>query len=103
EVAIRLSIGAGRFRLVRQFLTESVLLAAVGGALGLLFAWWGSHFLLVLVSSDATPITLDVTPNARMLSFTIAVSLLTALLFGLAPALSATRQDVNSALKMAVL
>jgi putative ABC transport system permease protein len=103
EVAIRLAIGAGRFRLIRQFLTESALLAAAGGAIGLLFAWWGSHFLLVLVSSDSTPIPIDVTPNARILGFTIAVSLLTALIFGLAPAMAATRQDVNAALKMTAL
>src|SRR5215831_5111954 len=103
EVAIRLAIGAGRLRLVRQFLTESVLLAAIGGALGMLFAWWGSQQLLFMASGDATPIPIDVTPNARILSFTIAVSLLTALLFGLAPALAATRQDVNSALKMTAL
>jgi predicted permease len=103
EVAIRLAIGAGRFRLIRQFLSESVLLAAVGGALGLLLAWWGGHLLLVLVSSDSTPIPIDVAPNARILGFTIAVSLFTALIFGLAPALSATRQDVNAALKMTAL
>jgi predicted permease len=103
EVAIRLAIGAGRFRLVRQFLTESLLLAAAGGALGLLFAWWGSHLLLFMASSDSTPIPIDVTPNTRILGFTIAVSLLTAILFGLAPAMAATRQDVNSALKMTAL
>jgi predicted permease len=103
EVAIRLAIGAGRFRLIRQFLTESVLLAGVGGALGLLFAWRGSHLLLILVSNDSGSIPIDVTPNARILGFTIAVSLLTALLFGLAPALVATRQDVNSWLKMTAL
>jgi predicted permease len=103
EVAIRLAIGAGRFRLIRQFLTESVLLGAIGGALGLLLAWWGSHLLLILVSNDSAPIPIDVTPNGRILGFTIAVSLLTALLFGLTPALAATRQDVNAALKMTVL
>src|SRR5262245_21064494 len=103
EVAIRLAIGAGRFRLIRQFLSEGVLLAAVGGALGLLLAWWGSHLLLVLVSSDSTPIPIDVAPNARILGFTIVVSLLTALIFGLAPALAATRQDVNAALKTTTL
>jgi len=103
EVAIRLAIGAGRFRLIRQFLTESVLLAAIGGALGLLLAWWGSHFLLVLVSSDSSAIPIDVTPNTRILGFTILVSLLTALIFGLAPAFAATRQDVNAALKMTAL
>jgi predicted permease len=103
EVAIRLSIGAGRFRLIRQFLTESALLAAAGGALGLLLAWWGSRFLLVLVSSDSAPIPIDVTPNARILGFTIIVSLLTVLIFGLAPAMAATRQEVHAALKMTAL
>src|SRR5262245_32658390 len=103
EVAIRLAIGAGRFRLIRQFLTEIALLAAGGGAIGLLFAWWGSRLLLLLVSSDSTPIPIDVTPNARILGFTIAVSLLTALIFGLAPAMAATRQDGAAALKMTVL
>jgi predicted permease len=99
EVAVRLAIGAGRFRLIRQFLTESLLLAAAGGVLGLFFAWWGSNFLLVLASNGATPIPIDVTPNIRILGFTIAVSMLTAILFGLAPALIATRQNVNTALK----
>ena len=103
EVAIRVAIGAGRFRLIRQFLTESVLLAAIGGAIGLLFAWWGGHLLLILISNDPAPVPIDVTPNARILGFTIAVSLLTALLFGLAPALVATRQDVDAALKTTVL
>ncbi len=103
EVAIRAAIGAGRFRLIRQFLTESVLLAAIGGAIGLLFAWWGGHLLLILVSNDSAPVPIDVTPNARILGFTIAVSLLTALLFGIAPALVATRQDVDAALKTTIL
>jgi len=103
EVAIRLAIGAGRLRLIRQLLTESVLLATLGGALGLLLAWWGSHFLLVLVSSDSSAIPINVAPNARIFGFTVLVSLLTALIFGLAPALAATRQDVNAALKMTAL
>jgi predicted permease len=103
EVTIRLALGAGRFRLIRQFLTEGTLLAVAGGALGLLFAWWGSRFLLVLVSNDSNPIPIDVTPNARILGFTIGVSLLTALIFGLAPALAATRQDINAGLKMTAL
>jgi predicted permease len=101
EVAIRLAIGAGRFRLIRQFLTESVLLAIMGGTLGLLFAHWGSRVLLILASSDLTPLPIDVEPNVRILSFTLLTSLLTALLFGLAPALIVTRSDVNSALKAA--
>jgi predicted permease len=99
EVAIRLAIGAGRRRLVRQFLTESALLASLGGALGLLFAWWGSRVLLVLASSDAAPIPIRVVPNARTLIFTITVSLATVLLCGLAPALSATRLDPGTSLR----
>ena len=101
EVAIRLAIGAGRRRLVRQFLTESALLASLGGALGLLLAWWGSRVLLVLASSDPAPIPIDVVPNARTLTFTFAASLATVLLFGLAPALSATRVDPGTSLKRA--
>jgi predicted permease len=101
EVAIRLTIGAGRFRLIRQFLTESALLAAAGALLGLLFAWWGCRVILVLMSEYDTSITVGIgeISNARILGFTIAVSFLTTLLFGLAPALIATRQDLNTALK----
>jgi predicted permease len=101
EVAIRLTIGAGRFRLVRQFLTESALLAVAGAALGLLFAWWGCDLILALISEYDSSITLGsigAIPNARVLGFTIVVSLFATLLFGLAPALIATRQDVNTAL-----
>jgi predicted permease len=101
EVAIRLAIGAGRRRLVRQFLAESALLVSLGGALGLLLAWWGSRVLLVLASSDAAPIPIDVVPNARTLTFTFIASLATVLLCGLAPALSATRVDAGTSLKQA--
>jgi len=99
EVAVRHAIGAGRFRLIRQFLTESMILATLGGLLGLIFAWWGSRALLMLVSGDSSPIPIDVAPNLRILSFTFAVSLLTALLFGLTPAWIITRPNVGSALK----
>src|SRR5262245_15413005 len=98
EVAVRLALGAGRFRLIRQFLTESILLAGAGAILGLLFAWWGNPVLLVM-GLDATTFPIDTTPNARILGFTIVVSLSTALFFGLAPAFIGTRQDVISALK----
>lgn len=101
EVAIRLSIGAGRRRLIRQFLTESALLAGLGGVLGLLLAWWGSRVLLVLASSDAAPIPIDVTPNLRTLMFTMALSMTAVLLCGLAPALSTSRVDVGASLKQA--
>jgi predicted permease len=102
EVAIRLTIGAGRFRLIRQFLTESALLAAAGAILGLLFAWWGCRVILALISEYDSSILLGsigAIPNARVLGFTIVASLLATLLFGLAPALVATRQDLNTALK----
>jgi predicted permease len=100
EVAVRHAIGAGRFRLIRQFLTESLILANVGGLLGLFFAWWGSRSLLALVSGESSPVPIDVTPNIRILSFTFVVSVLTAILFGLAPAWIITRPDVGSALKV---
>jgi predicted permease len=102
EVVIRLTIGAGRFRLIRQFLTESALLAAAGAVLGLLFAWWGHRIIFALISEYDSSITIDSIgsiSNARVLGFTIAASLLTTILFGLAPALIATRQDLNTALK----
>jgi predicted permease len=101
EVAIRLTIGAGRFRLIRQFLTESALLAAAGAILGLFLAWCGSRVILVLLSEYDTSITIGIgeISGARVLGFTIAASLLTTLLFGLTPALIATRQNLNTALK----
>jgi predicted permease len=100
EMGVRLAIGAGRRRLVRQLFTESLLLAALGGALGLLVAWWGSRVLLVLASSDSAPIPIDVALNARVLAFTSALSLVTVVVFGLAPALTVSRVDVGTALKL---
>ena len=102
EIGIRLALGASRARLIRQLLTESVLLAVLGGALGLLLAYWGSHSLLLLLSGTpggGGPITLDVHPDAAVLAFTAAVSLLTGILFGLAPAFRATRVEVTPVLK----
>jgi len=99
EIAVRLALGAGRFRLVRQLLTESLLLALAGGALGLLFAWWSGGLLLALVRSGQNPVFLKLTRDLRMLGFTSAASLLAGILFSLVPAWRATRIDLTPALK----
>ena len=99
EIAVRLAIGASRGQLVRQLLTESVLLSVLGGALGLLVAEWGVGALLTVLTYGRDPISFQLTLDIRMLAFTCAVSLLTGLLFGLAPALRATRVDLNPILK----
>jgi predicted permease len=99
EFAVRLAIGAGRTRLLRQLLTESVLLASLGGVAGVLLAWWGSRLLLWLASGSAEPLPLDVTPNLRILGFTLLASLLSAVIFGAAPALRAARIEPNATLK----
>src|SRR5262245_58768803 len=99
EIAVRLALGANRFRLIRQLFTESLLLAASGGALGLALAWWSKRFLLEMVASGRNPISLNVTLDARVLTFAAAASLLACILFGLAPAWRATAVDLTPALK----
>jgi predicted permease len=101
EIALRMSVGAGRFRIVRQLLTESVLLASLGGALGILFAIWGIRFLTLLLSNGRDNFTLHAQLNWPVLGVAAALSVLTGVLFGLAPALQSTRVDVMPALKEA--
>ena len=98
EMAVRVSLGAGRFRLVRQMLTESVLLATLGGALGLLLAVWTSQSLSALLV-EGSRIALAAQPDARVFAFTFGMSLLTGVLFGLVPALGGSSLDANTALK----
>jgi macrolide transport system ATP-binding/permease protein len=99
EMAIRLSMGAGRWRVIRQLLTESLLLASIGGALGILFSVWAMQFLTLLMASGNDRITLHAELNMRVLAAAAALTMFTGLLFGLAPALQATRVDVMPVLK----
>src|SRR5437016_6110540 len=99
EMAVRLSLGAGRLRVVRQLLTESVVLASLGGALGVLFAIWGVRSLTLLLSNGRQNFTLHAELNWHVLAAAAALTTVTGLLFGLAPALQATRVDVMPALK----
>jgi putative ABC transport system permease protein len=99
ELAMRLALGAGRGRLIRQLLVESVVLASLGGLCGVLIAYGATRFLVSYMSAGRSPIVLEVGPDLRVLAFTAAVSFLTGLLFGLAPALRATRVDLAPALK----
>lgn len=96
EIAIRLALGAGRRRLIRQLLTESVLLAMAGGAFGVLLAYWGSPLLVTLMSHGQNQITLNVSPDLPVLAFTVLVALITGITFGLTPALRATRSAADS-------
>ena len=99
EIGIRLALGAGRRRIVRQLLTESVMLSLMGGALGLLLSFWMTDALTSFFPVIAYQIVLDVAPDARALVFTLGVSLLTGVVFGLAPAFEATKTDLVPVLK----
>jgi predicted permease len=100
EVAVRLALGAGRARIVRQLLTESILLSVLGGVCGIIFAYWGVHAITALVmagSSEHFPYVLG--PDYRVLSFAFGVCVATGILFGLAPALRSVRIDLAPTLK----
>ena len=99
EIAVRLALGAGRGRLIKQLLTESAVLTIAGGVTGLVLAYWASNLLVVMMSSGRDPIALHVRPDAYVLAFTASLSVLTAILVGLAPALQGTRLDLAPALK----
>jgi predicted permease len=99
EVAIRLALGASRGKIVRQRLVESVVLSGAGALIGLAFAWWTGTLLLKMLPSDGGGQTLSAVPDARVAAFAIAAALVTAVLFGLAPALSSTRPALTTTLK----
>jgi putative ABC transport system permease protein len=98
ELVVRMALGAGRGRIVRQLLAESLLLAVIGGAVGLALGVWGVE-LLLRVLPENLPRVAEVGVDARVLLMTTAIALLTGVLFGLAPALVGTRVDLNGTLK----
>jgi putative ABC transport system permease protein len=98
EMGVRSSLGAGRGRLIRQLLTESVLLAGMGATVGLAFAWAGTR-MLVTLSPDILPRAAEIALDARALGFTAAIAVLTGMLFGLAPAIHMAKADLMAALR----
>ena len=99
EVAVRAALGAGRWRLVRQFLTENILLSATGGVLGLLLGYAMMQGLKLIIPPFTLPRDANVTLDVRVLGFTLLLSVLTGIIFGLAPALQATKPDLSGAMK----
>ncbi len=99
EISIRMAIGAARRRVMRQLMSESLMLSLLGAAGGLLFAVWGSQLLVRFLSTAGNELQLDTAPDLRVLAFTMGVAALTGLLFGLAPTLRATNVSPNNVLK----
>jgi predicted permease len=103
EVAIRLSLGATRWRLIRQLMTESLFIAILGGALGFVTAWWSFQAILAVVTAHlpkgVPAFKLDLVPDLRVLGYLLGITLITGIAFGLAPALRASRPDLNSTIK----
>ena len=99
EFAVRMAVGAGRLRLVRQLFTESALLALLGGLAGVALSWWATRLLLLMASDGPDALPVDVKPDLRLLGFAFGVSVLCAVVFGIAPALRAARIEPNTSLK----
>ena len=98
EIAVRLAIGAGRGRVLRQMLAEGMLLATAAGVLGVLLAWWSANALVAMMSNGGERIALNLRPDLRILAFAACITLAACLLFSLAPAIQATRQGIQPAL-----
>ncbi len=98
EIAVRLALGAGRGRVLRQMLAEGMLLATAAGVLGVLLAWWSANTLVVMMSNGGERIALNARPDLRILAFAASISAAACLLFSLAPAIQATRQGIQPAL-----
>jgi predicted permease len=99
EVAIRICVGGGRSRLIRQFLTEAALIAGGGALLGFVMAIWGASAIMAIFDALEAPLYLDVSPNLRVLAFTTGIAVVTALGLGLVPSIKSTRVDLTPALK----
>ncbi len=99
DLAMRQALGAGRFRLIRQLLTECVLLSSAGAVLGILFARWGTALLVRYISTAGNAVFLDLSLDSRVLGFTMVIAVFTSVLFGLLPALRATRVSLALAMK----